>query len=80
MKKNILLFLAVSTIVFGACNSATKNEETTTSSSPQNFTLDTMTVKSGDAFYQCVMDPEVLSDKAGSCPKYGMDLDKKIKK
>lgn len=80
MKKIILLSLAVGTIVLGACNSATKNEEPTASSSAQNFTLDTMTVKSGDAFYQCTMDLEVLSDKAGSCPKCGMDLEKQIKK
>ena len=28
----------------------------------------------GDTIYQCEMHPEVTSDKAGKCPKCGMDL------
>ncbi|MBL0103597.1 MAG: hypothetical protein IPP51_07515 [Bacteroidetes bacterium] len=48
--------------------------------SSQVFNLDTTKLKSGDAFYQCEMNPEVLSDKPGSCPTCGMDLSEIKKK
>ena len=40
----------------------------------QTFNLDTNKLNSGDAFYQCEMHPEVLSDKTGNCPKCRMEL------
>ena len=51
-----------------------------TNSAVQIFNLDTTKLKRGMVFYQCEMHPEVLSDKAGSCPKCGMDLEKGVKK
>ncbi len=69
IKKAILLSAATIAILLGACNSSTNNNSTT-----QTFNLDTTRLKSGEAFYQCKMDPEVLSDKAGNCPKCEMEL------
>ena len=81
MKKIIILSVSVLTIGFGACNnSSTKTESTDSSSNAQTFNLDTTKLKKGDTFYQCEMNPEVISDKAGKCPKCDMDLEKIIKK
>lgn len=84
MRKISILLLAVIFIFLAdACsNSSTKNNQTNSADSTkthtvnteQTFELDTTKLRSGDAFYQCVMDKEVLSDKPGSCPKCGMDL------
>jgi hypothetical protein len=79
MKKTIILSAAVVAFAFSACNS-TNPAEQTTESTEQNFKLDTTMLKSGESFYQCSMDPDVVSDKAGACPKCGMDLEKKEKK
>ncbi len=79
--KKIVVSAALAVIVstgFIACNnSSTKKEDANTS---QQFNLDTTKLKTDEAFYQCEMHPEVLSDQPGSCPKCGMDLEKIKKK
>jgi len=75
MKITILFSAAVAIIMFAACNnSTTKSDSGKSESTAQTFTLDTTKLKSGDTFYQCGMDPEVISDKPGNCPKCGMAL------
>ena len=83
MKKTIIISFAVVFLIFTACkSSSTKNEEANSSDSTktksvaneQTFNLDTLSLKSGETFYQCVMDHEIISDKPGSCPTCGMDL------
>lgn len=56
----------------------TKSQSNSTSG--QNFSLDTAKLKSGEVYYQCSMDTDVVSDKPGDCPKCGMALAKKKKK
>lgn len=71
--KNAILITTVSlAMIFCSCN----NSATTTSgdNNRQTFNLDTTKLKSGETFYQCEMDPEVISDKPGNCPKCGMEL------
>lgn len=75
MKKAILLSSIAFMAIMSACNS-TKNEAGT----EQTFNLDTTKLAKGDAFYQCEMNPEVLSDKLGNCPKCGMQLEKMEKR
>ena len=75
MKNKILLIasLAIFTIAFSSCgNSTTENKQTTS--------IDTTKLEKGAVFYQCEMNPEVISDKTGTCPKCGMDLVKVEKK
>jgi len=74
MKKTIVISAAI-LLILGAC----KNTTTTTNNNLQTFNLDTNTLKSGQAFYQCPMDLEILSDKAGTCPKCKMDLEVRTK-
>lgn len=79
MKKVIILFLA--TLIFEACgNSAKTGESSSSKNSAPTFKLDTTKLKSGEAFYQCEMHPDVISDKPGNCPKCGMELLKMEKK
>lgn len=74
MKKIIILSATALALMLDACNSSSNKTEQTNSTS-QIFNLDTTKLKSGETFYQCVcMDPEVLSDKAGDCPKCDMEL------
>lgn len=83
MKQKILLACVALTIMLSACNSssdhsAQKNNtdslSTVGNTSVQTFNLDTTTLSSGASYYQCEMDPEVISDKPGSCSKCGMEL------
>ena len=80
MKKNLLLIASAIALITVSCNNSSTNSEkaSTTDSTgmaiAQTFNLDTSTLKPGDKFYQCEMNPEVLSDKPGSCPTCGMDL------
>ena len=76
MKKPLILLIAITAFMFSACNSSTTTEQS--NSNLQSF--DTTKLKAGDVFYQCEMHPEVLSDKAGTCSKCGMDLMKIEKK
>lgn len=83
MKKVMLLSAATLAMMLSACNnSSTSGEKAGTADSPnssatntsQVFNLDTSTLASGATFYQCEMDHEVISDKAGECPTCGMEL------
>ena len=76
MKKIILLSAVACMSLISACNS-TKVEQ---GNGEQVFNLDTTKLAKGDTFYQCEMNPEVLSDKPGNCPKCGMNLEKIEKK
>ena len=75
MKKIILSsFVALSLMISACSNSSTSEKESTAG-------FDTTKLKTGDAYYQCSMHPEVISDKTGNCPKCGeMELEKKEKK
>ncbi|MEO8150450.1 MAG: heavy metal-binding domain-containing protein [Bacteroidia bacterium] len=83
MKKTIFISAAAIALMIGACkNSSNKSESTNASDSTntqdantaQVFNLDTNTLASGATYYQCSMDPEIISDKAGNCTKCGMEL------
>ncbi|MGB4929689.1 MAG: heavy metal-binding domain-containing protein [Chitinophagales bacterium] len=83
MKNAILLLALNSIILLGACNSSSNRSEKGTlpdsttnqgQNTSQNFNIDTTMLKNGEAFYQCAMNLEVLSDKPGDCPKCGMEL------
>ena len=81
MKKLIILSITAIMFILGACHSSpVKNEPANNNATSQIFNLDTTKLKSGEIFYQCEMDPEVISDKPGKCPKCGMDLEKSEKK
>ena len=66
-------------------NSETKPE--TKSEQPASNSKDAITVQAidttklakGAVFYQCEMDKEIISDKPGTCPKCGMELEKVVK-
>ena len=74
IKKAILLLTVVLALIFNACNNSSSSQESTE-------TFDTTKLKTGDAYYQCSMHPEVTSDKPGNCPKCGeMELEKMEKK
>lgn len=71
MKKAIIYSAFAFFLITTACkNSPAKNEN----GAAQTFALDTTSLKSGEAFYQCTMDTQVISDKPGSCPVCHMDL------
>ena len=81
MKKAIIFSATVLMLALSACsNSSTKSASAESTSSAQTFNSDTTKLKSGDTFYQCEMDPAVISDKPGTCPKCGMELETMIKK
>lgn len=61
-------------------NSSTDSEKIGTTDSTQFHALDTTKLTKGATFYQCEMNPEITSDKPGTCPVCGMDLDKVEKK
>jgi Cu+-exporting ATPase len=79
MKKIIIFSTIVTYFLVSACGS-NKNEQPADNNTSQTFNLDTTKLKSGGEFYQCEMDPEIISDKPGDCPKCGMELEKKEKK
>lgn len=60
--KKILFFIFLAVAGLTACNQSAKNKK----QSEQTAEV-----------YTCPMHPEVKSDKAGSCPKCGMELVKK---
>ena len=67
-----------------ACSNATKTDEKN-SATEQKLSADTAAFQRADTtklavgtvFYQCPMHPEEVSNKPGSCPQCGMDLEKK---
>ncbi|CAN5418001.1 hypothetical protein BH10BAC1_BH10BAC1_06980 [soil metagenome] len=63
MKKIIFMlsFATIVAIVFTGCG---------------NTTTDSTKNQTAKETYACPMHPEVTSDKAGTCPKCGMDLEK----
>ncbi|MBI2722409.1 MAG: hypothetical protein HYX39_09560 [Bacteroidetes bacterium] len=69
MKKSIVILALTSFFALTGCKNSgeekSKTEETKTEQSAEVYT--------------CSMDPEVVSDKPGSCPKCNMDLEKKTK-
>lgn len=74
MKKTILFSSAVLVLLLSACGNNPASQKANADA------FDTAKLKTGEAFYQCEMHPEVISDKPGSCPKCGMDLVKREKK
>ena len=81
MKKIIILSVVAVALVMGGCNNeSTSNTKNESSDSTKMQMLDTTKLAKGAVFYQCPMHPEVTSDKAGTCPKCGMDLEKVEKK
>jgi Cu(I)/Ag(I) efflux system membrane fusion protein len=76
--KSKLIIIAFAAICFAACgNSGQRSEsaETKQDSTKQDTSL--IGPQVGDrVIYQCPMHPEEVSDKAGQCPKCGMDLEK----
>ena len=76
MKK--IFFIAIAITALSACNNnAEKTGSTTTISNPTTTATDTSHHLMPAAIYQCPMDTEVTSDKPGTCPKCGMDLELK---
>lgn len=93
MRKLIMLLVVTSTFIITACNNASDNSEKTESVAATTATeeppkedaaafqaIDTTKLGTGAMYYQCSMDPEIITDKAGDCPKCGMKLDMKHKK
>lgn len=77
MKTTIIFSTLALVLTFSACNSSSNNSSNNTEATQS---LDTTKLAKGTVFYQCPMHPEVTSDKAGSCSKCGMDLEKVEKK
>ena len=78
--------------ITSACNNAANNSEkkesvaatTATAETPAEDAaafqaIDTTKLATGSMYYQCSMDPEIITDKPGDCPKCGMKLDMKHK-
>jgi hypothetical protein len=81
MRKKLIPFLLLTALFFISCENSPKppqhrseSEQIKPAGNP-----DTTTVKKEEVFYQCPMHPEVTSDKPGTCPKCGMDLEKKTR-
>lgn len=74
------VFAIIISSSFVACNNSSDPSKMQDVKETQQFSLDTTKLKAGEVFYQCEMHPEVTSDKPGSCPKCGMNLDKMEKK
>jgi len=80
MKKSIIYSATVVALILSSCNNSTKKVEQTNSTDSSKVqsvnasNFDTSKLKSGESFYQCPMNPEVISDKTGKCPKCEMDL------
>lgn len=75
MKKIIIVSISVLSLAFSACNSSSNNQDKNSSQ-----TFDTTKLRTGEVYYQCEMNPEVISDKPGKCIKCDMDLIKVEKK
>lgn len=82
MKKLIFYSAVAITLLFSACSEGVHPDGNAATKQKGNsgMALDTTKLKSGDLYYQCEMDQDVISDKPGTCSKCGMDLIKKEKK
>jgi len=78
--KTILSAVVFVTLGVSCHNSSTGSEKTDAADSTQFHAFDTTKLAKGVVFYQCEMNPEVTSDKPGTCPVCGMDLEKVEKK
>jgi hypothetical protein len=78
MKTTIIFSAIALALTLGACNNSSTTDSTNNAKTTES--LDTTKLAKGTVFYQCPMHPEVTSDKAGSCSKCGMDLEKVEKK
>ncbi len=74
MKKIAVLSVTIGLLLAGCTNS------TSPAVTNQSMAVDTTKIKTGDAYYQCEMHPEVISDKEGTCIKCDMELTKVVKK
>ncbi len=80
MKKQIFILAVTCVFILDACNNSADSSKTQDLKATQQFNIDTTKLKTNEVFYQCPMHPEVISDKSGSCPECGMDLEKIQKK
>ena len=69
--KRALLFAGMA-VAMVACQSS--DQKTTKTKSSAITPVDTLTLKSGESYYQCEMHPDVISAMPGSCPQCGMTL------
>jgi Cu(I)/Ag(I) efflux system membrane fusion protein len=77
MKKTIKLSVLAFALTISACNNqSTDDSKKENIETQQMQMLDTTKLAKGTVFYQCPMHLEVTSDKPGTCPKCGMDLEK----
>ena len=82
MKKTIIFSAVAIAFTIIACNNSSNKSETSAKADSTAIvanSFDTTKLAAGTTFYQCPMDPEEISDKPGSCPKCGMDLEKVVK-
>ena len=77
MKNSITSLIVIVTLTLCSCSSSSSSEKYNTST--QKFNMDTTTLKKGAVFYQCEMDPQVITDKARNCPACGMELSEIVK-
>lgn len=57
-----------------SCDNKSEKKEVSSPASTLNSKFDTNSLKHGDLYFQCSMDPEIISEKPGECSKCGMDL------
>ncbi|HYV92367.1 MAG TPA: heavy metal-binding domain-containing protein [Chitinophagales bacterium] len=72
MKKGIMLSITVLALVLGACNNSSN-------SSAHFHAVDTNKLVKGDAYYQCAMHPDQITDTTDACPVCGDELVKHVK-
>lgn len=76
MKKGIILSIAIIALVFTNCGRSSKTEQKTVSADTTMQSNDSTDHQMAMPMYQCPMHHEVTSDKPGTCPKCGMNLEK----
>jgi len=58
--KNAIMFSVALALMLGACNNSPK-------SAWRNHGIDTNKIAKGDAYYQCAMHPDEISDTSDNC-------------
>ena len=71
--KRILFLIAIGSLTVFAC----KNSQNNSDSSSKDSLSTESSQNAPKTEYTCPMHPEVVSDKPGTCPKCGMDLQAK---